>query len=121
MLGPSLTAIRRVRDFTRIQTNLVRERTDLVRERTDLVRKRTRVLQRLENCWGRRGYLGSGGQADGQVGDGDYAGADRRRTRPRKIADLAKGRCGTSGTQLAEALDSMSGSPHGVIAQMLLD
>jgi transposase len=40
---------------------------------------------------------------------------------PRKIAELAKGPLRARRGQLAEALDGMSGSHHGVIAQMLLD
>ena len=40
---------------------------------------------------------------------------------PRTLADLAKGPLRAKKDQLAEALDGMSDSRHGVIAQMLLD
>ena len=40
---------------------------------------------------------------------------------PRTLADLAKGPLRGKRDQLAEALDGMSDSRHGVIAQMLLD
>ena len=40
---------------------------------------------------------------------------------PRKIADLAKGPLRGKRDALAEALDGMFDSHHGVIAQMLLD
>jgi transposase len=40
---------------------------------------------------------------------------------PRTLADLAKGPLRGKRDQLAEALDGMSGSHHGVIARMLLD
>jgi len=113
MLRPSLVppaAIRRVRDFTRA--------------RTDLVRERTRCLQRLEKLLedamvkitsvARDGLKAKSAVAMVQAliaGERD----------PRTIADLAKGPLRGKRDQLAEALDGMFDSHHGVIAQMLLD
>jgi transposase len=113
MLRPSFVppaAIRRVRDFTRA--------------RTDLVRERTRVLQRLEKLLEDAmvkitSVVTDGLKAKSSVAMVAALAAGERD--PRKIADLAKGSLRGKRDRLAEALDGMFDSHHGVIAQMLLD
>jgi len=113
MLRPSFVppaAIRRVRDFTRA--------------RTDLVRERTRVLQRLEKLLEDAmikitSVVTDGLKAKSPVAMVAALVAGERD--PRTIADLAKGSLRGKRDQLAEALDGMFDSHHGVIARMLLD
>jgi transposase len=113
MLRPSFVppaAIRRVRDFTRA--------------RTDLVRERTRCLQRLEKLLEDAMVKITSVASDGLKAKSAVAmvqaliGGERD---PVKIADLAKGPLRGKRDALAEALDGMFDSHHGVIAQMLLD
>ncbi len=113
MLRPSFVppaAIRAVRDFTRA--------------RQDLVRERTRVLQRLEKLLEDAMVKITAVAADGLKAKSAVAmvqaliGGERD---PHKLADLAKGPLRAKKAQLAEVLDGMSGSRHGVIAQALLD
>ena len=112
MLRPSFVppaAIRRVRDFTRA--------------RTDLVRERTRVLQRLEKLLEDAMVKITSVASDGLKAKSVVAmvaalAAGERD--PRTLADLAKGPLRGKRDQLAEALDGMFDSHHGVIAQMLL-
>jgi transposase len=113
MLRPSFVppaAIRRVRDFTRA--------------RTDLVHERTRVLQRLEKLLEDAmvkitSVVSDGLKAKSAVAMVQALAAGERD--PRKIADLAKGPLRAKRDALAEALDGMFDSHHGVIAQALLD
>ena len=113
MLRPGFVppaAIRRVRDFTRA--------------RTDLVRERTRVLQRLEKLLEDAmvkitSVVTDGLKAKSSVAMVAALVAGERD--PRTIADLAKGSLRGKRDQLAEALDGMFDSHHGVIARMLLD
>ena len=113
MLRPSFVppaAIRRVRDFTRA--------------RTDLVRERTRVLQRLEKLLEDAmvkitSVVSDGMKAKSAVAMVAALVAGERD--PRAIADLAKGSLRGKRDALAEALDGMFDSHHGVIAQALLD
>ena len=113
MLRPSLVppaAIRRVRDFTRA--------------RTDLVRERTRCLQRLEKLLEDAMVKITSVAKDGLKAKSAVAMVQALiagERDPRKIADLAKGPLRGKRDQLAEALDGMFDSHHGVIAQMLLD
>jgi transposase len=113
MLRPSFVppaAIRRVRDFTRA--------------RTDLVAERTRVLQRLEKLLEDAMVKITSVASDGLTATSSVAmvaaliAGERD---PRALADLAKGPLRAKKDALAEALDGMSGSHHGVIAQLLLD
>jgi transposase len=113
MLRPSFVppaAIRQVRDFTRA--------------RTDLVHERTRVLQRLEKLLEDAMVKITSVISDGMTAKSAVAMVqaliDGERD-PRAIADLAKGRLRGKRDALAEALDGMFGSHHGVIAQALLD
>jgi transposase len=113
MLRPSFVppaAIRAVRDFTRA--------------RQDLVHERTRCLQRLEKLLEDAmvkitSVVSDGMKAKSSVAMVQALIAGERD--PRKIADLAKGPLRAKKDQLAEALDGMFDSHHGVIAQMLLD
>jgi transposase len=113
MLRPSFVppaAIRAVRDFTRA--------------RQDLVRERTRCLQRLEKLLEDAmvkitSVVSDGMKAKSSVAMVQALIAGERDSR--KIADLAKGPLRGKRDQLAEALDGMFDSHHGVIAQMLLD
>ena len=113
MLRPSFVppaAIRQVRDFTRA--------------RTDLVHERTRVLQRLEKLLEDAmvkitSVVSDGMKAKSAVAMVAALVAGERD--PRAIADLAKGRLRGKRDALAEALDGMFDSHHGVIAQALLD
>ena len=113
MLRPSFVppaAIRQVRDFTRA--------------RTDLVHERTRVLQRLEKLLEDAmvkitSVLSDGMKAKSAVAMVAALVAGERD--PRAIADLAKGSLRGKRDALAEALDGMFDSHHGVIAQALLD
>ena len=113
MLRPSFVppaAIRALRDFTRA--------------RQDLVRERTRCLQRLEKLLEDAmvkitSVVSDGMKAKSSVAMVQALIAGERD--PRKIADLAKGPLRGKRDQLAEALDGMFDSHHGVIAQMLLD
>ena len=113
MLRPSFVppaAIRAVRDFTRA--------------RTDLVRERTRCLQRLEKLLEDAmvkitSVVSDGMKAKSAVAMVAALIAGERD--PRKIADLAKGPLRGKRDALAEALDGMFDSHHGVIAQVLLD
>jgi transposase len=113
MLRPSFVppaAIRAVRDFTRA--------------RTDLVRERTRVLQRLEKLLEDAmvkitSVAREGLKAKSVVAMVAALIAGERD--PRALADLAKGPLRAKRDALAEALDGMFDSHHGVIAQMLLD
>jgi transposase len=112
MLRPSFVppaAIRAVRDFTRA--------------RTDLVRERTRCLQRLEKLLEDAmvkitSVVTAGMKAKSSVAMVAALIAGERD--PRKLADLAKGPLRGKRDQLAEALDGMFDSHHGVIAAMLL-
>ncbi len=113
MLRPSFVppaAIRRVRDFTRA--------------RTDLVRERTRCLQRLEKLLEDAMVKITSVARDGMKAKSVVAmvaaliAGERD---PRTLADLAKGPLRGKRDALAEALDGMFDSHHGVIAQMLLD
>lgn len=112
MLRPSFVppaAIRRVRDFTRA--------------RTDLVRERTRCLQRLEKLLEDAMVKITSVASDGLKAKSVVAmvaalAAGQRD--PRALADLAKGPLRAKKDALAEALDGMFDSHHGVIAQMLL-
>ena len=113
MLRPSFVppaAIRAVRDFTRA--------------RTDLVRERTRCLQRLEKLLEDAmvkitSVAKEGMKAKSAVAMVAALIAGERD--PRKLADLARGRLRAKRDALAEALDGMFDSHHGVIAQVLLD
>jgi transposase len=113
MLRPSFVppaAIRQVRDFTRA--------------RTDLVHERTRVLQRLEKLLEDAmvkitSVVSDGMKAKSAVAMVAALVAGERD--PRTIADLAKGSLRGKRDALAEALDGMFDSHHGVIAQALLD
>ena len=113
MLRPSFVppaAIRRVRDFTRA--------------RTDLVHERTRVLQRLEKLLEDAMVKITSVASDGLKAKSVVAmvaalAAGERD--PRTLADLAKGPLRAKKDALAEALDGMFDSHHGVIAQALLD
>jgi transposase len=113
MLRPSFVppaAIRAVRDFTRA--------------RTDLVRERTRCLQRLEKLLEDAmvkitSVAKEGMKAKSSVAMVAALIAGERD--PRKLADLARGRLRAKRDALAEALDGMFDSHHGVIAQVLLD
>jgi len=113
MLRPSFVppaAIRRVRDFTRA--------------RTDLVRERTRVLQRLEKLLEDAMIKITSVARDGLKAKSVVAmvaALTAGERDPRTLADLAKGPLRGKRDQLAEALDGMFDSRHGVIAQMLLD
>jgi transposase len=112
MLRPSFVppaAIRRVRDFTRA--------------RTDLVAERTRCLQRLEKLLEDAMIKITSVASDGMKAKSAVAivqaliAGERD---PGTLADLAKGPLRGKRAQLAEALDGLFGSHHGVIAQMLL-
>ena len=113
MLRPSFVppaAIRQVRDFTRA--------------RTDLVHERTRCLQRLEKLLEDAmikitSVVSDGMKAKSAVAMVAALAAGERD--PRAIADLAKGSLRGKRDALAEALDGMFDSHHGVIAQALLD
>jgi transposase len=113
MLRPSFVppaAIRQVRDFTRA--------------RTDLVHERTRVLQRLEKLLEDAmvkitSVVSDGLKAKSAVAMVAALVAGERD--PRTLADLAKGSLRGKRDALAEALDGMFDSHHGVIAQALLD
>jgi transposase len=113
MLRPSFVpqaAIRRMRDFTRA--------------RQDLVHERTRCLQRLEKLLEDAmvkitSVASDGLKAKSVVAMVQALIAGERDLR--KIADLAKGPLRGKRDQLAEALDGMFDSHHGVIAQSLLD
>jgi transposase len=113
MLRPSFVppaAIRRVRDFTRA--------------RQDLVAERTRCLQRLEKLLEDAMIKITSVARDGMKAKSVVAmvaalAAGERD--PRTLADLAKGPLRGKRNALAEALDGMFDSHHGVIAQMLLD
>jgi transposase len=113
MLRPSFVpeaAIRRVRDFTRA--------------RTDLVRERTRCLQRLEKLLEDAmvkitSVASEGLKAKSVVAMAPALVAGERD--PCKLADLARGPLRGKRDQLAGALDGMFDSHHGVIAQMLLE
>ena len=113
LLRPSFVppaAIRAVRDFTRA--------------RTDLVRERTRCLQRLEKLLEDAMVKITSVASDGMKAQSSVAmvaaliAGERD---PRKLADLARGRLRAKRDALAEALDGMFDSHHGVIAQALLD
>src|SRR6266700_1097146 len=112
MLRPSFVppaAIRRVRDFTRA--------------RQDLVAERTRCLQRLEKLLEDAMIKITSVAADGMKAKSVVAmvaalAAGERD--PRTLADLAKGPLRAKRDALAEALDGMFDSHHGVIARMLL-
>jgi transposase len=113
MLRPSFVppaAIRRVRDFTRA--------------RQDLVHERTRCLQRLEKLLEDAMIKITAVAADGMKAKSVVAmvaalAAGERD--PRALADLAKGPLRGKKDALAEALDGMFDSRHGVIARSLLD
>jgi transposase len=113
LLRPSFVppaAIRAVRDFTRA--------------RTDLVHERTRCLQRVEKLLEDAmvkitSVVSDGMKAKSAVAMVQALIAGERD--PRKIAGLAKGPLRGKRDALAEALDGMFDSHHGVIAQMLLD
>jgi transposase len=112
MLRPSFVppaAIRRVRDFTRA--------------RQDLVAERTRCLQRLEKLLEDAMVKITSVVKDGMKAKSSVAmvaaliAGERD---PRALADLAKGPLRGKRDALAEALDGMFDSHHGVIARALL-
>ena len=113
MLRPSFVppaAVRALRDFTRARLHLVRERT--------------RCLQRLEKLLEDAmvkitSVVSDGLKAKSAVAMVQALIAGERD--PATIADLARGPLRGKRAQLAEALDGMFDSHHGVIAQMLLD
>jgi transposase len=113
MLRPSFVppaAIRRVRDFTRA--------------RTDLVHERTRCLQRLEKLLEDAMIKVTSVASDGLKAKSVAAMVQALvagERDPRTLADLAKGPLRARKDTLAEALDGMFDSHHGVIAGMLLD
>jgi transposase len=113
MLRPSFVppaAIRRVRDFTRA--------------RTDLVAERTRCLQRLEKLLEDAMIKVTSVARDGMKAKSVAAMVEALAAGerdPRALADLAKGPLRGKRDQLAEALDGMFDSHHGVIARALLD
>jgi transposase len=113
LLRPSFVppaAIRAVRDFTRA--------------RTDLVRERTRALQRLEKLLEDAMVKITSVAKDGMKAKSVVAmvrALIEGERDPRAIAELAKGPLRGKRDALAEALDGMFDSHHGVIAQMLLD
>jgi len=97
---------------------------DFTRARTDLVHERTRVLQRLEKLLEDAmvkitSVVSDGMKAKSAVAMVAALVAGERD--PRVIADLAKGSLRGKRDALAEALDGMFDSHHGVIAQALLD
>jgi transposase len=113
MLRPSFVPpapIRAVRDFTRA--------------RQDLVAERTRCLQRLEKLLEDAMIKVTSVVANGLKAKSVVAmvaaliGGERD---PHALADLAKGPLRAKRAQLAEALDGMFDSHHGMIAQTLLD
>jgi transposase len=113
MLRPSFVppaAIRRVRDFTRA--------------RTDLVAERTRCLQRLEKLLEDAMIKVTSVARDGMKAKSVAAmvaalAAGQRD--PAALADLARGPLRGKKDALAQALDGMFDSHHGVIARSLLD
>jgi len=113
MLRPSFVppaAIRAVRDFTRA--------------RQDLVRERTRCLQRVEKLLEDAMIKITSVAADGMKSKSLVAMVQALiagERDPRTLADLAKGSLRGKRDQLAEALDGMFDSHHGVIAKSLLD
>jgi transposase len=113
MLRPSFVppaAIRRVRDFTRARAGLVAERT--------------RCLQRLEKLLEDAMIKVTSVARDGMKAKSVAAMAAALAAGerdPRVLADLARGPLRGKKAALAEALDGMSGSHHGVIAGMLLE
>jgi transposase len=113
MLRPSFVppaAIRRMRDFTRA--------------RTDLVHERTRCLQRLEKLLEDAMVKITSVARDGLKAKSVVAMVQALiagERDPRQLADLAKGPLRAKKDALAEALDGMFDSHHGVIAKMLLD
>jgi transposase len=113
LLRPSFVppaAIRRVRDFTRA--------------RTDLVRERTRCLQRLEKLLEDAMVKITSVAKDGLKAKSVVAMVQALiagERDPRTLADLAKGPLRAKKDALAEALDGMFDSHHGVIARSLLD
>ena len=113
MLRPSFVppaAIRAVRDFTRA--------------RQDLVRERTRCLQRVEKLLEDAMIKITSVAADGMKAKSLVAMVQALiagERDPRTLADLAKGPLRGKRDALAEALDGMFDSHHGVIAKSLLD
>jgi transposase len=113
MLRPSFVppaAIRRMRDFTRA--------------RQDLVHERTRCLQRLEKLLEDAMVKITSVARDGLKAKSVVAMVQALiagERDPRQLADLAKGPLRAKKGALAEALDGMFDSHHGVIAKMLLD
>ena len=113
MLRPSFVppaAIRRVRDFTRA--------------RQDLVAERTRCLQRVEKLLEDAMIKITSVARDGMKAKSVVAmvaalAAGQRD--PRALADLARGPLRAKRDQLAQALDGMFDSHHGMIARSLLD
>jgi hypothetical protein len=113
MLRPSFVppaAIRRVRDFTRA--------------RQDLVAERTRCLQRVEKLLEDAMIKITSVARDGMKAKSVVAmvaalAAGQRD--PGALADLARGPLRAKRDQLAQALDGMFDSHHGVIARPLLD
>ena len=112
MLRPSFVPpaeIRRVRDFTRARTGLVAERA--------------RCLQRLEKLLEDAMIKITSVAKDGLKAKSVVAMVQALiagERDPRVLADLAKGPLRGKRAQLAEALDGLFDSHHGVIAQMLL-
>jgi transposase len=113
MLRPSFVppaAIRRVRDFTRA--------------RQDLVAERTRCLQRVEKLLEDAMIKVTSVAKDGLKAKSVVAMVQALiagERDPRALADLAKGPLRGKRDALAEALDGMFDSHHGVIAKSLLD
>jgi transposase len=97
---------------------------DFTRARTDLVAERTRCLQRLEklleDAMIKITSVASAGMKAKSAAEMVAALAAGERD-PRTLAALAKGPLRGKQDQLAEALDGMFDTHHGVLARMLLD
>jgi transposase len=97
---------------------------DLTRARTDLVRERTRCLQRLEKLLEDAMIKVTSVAARGLKAKSVVAMVTaliEGERDPRVLAGLARGPLRARRDALAEALDGMFGSHHGVIARALLD
>jgi transposase len=102
--------IRRVRDFTRARTDLVAERT----------RCQQRLEKLLEDAMIKITSVAAGGMKAKSV-VAMVAALIAGERDPRALADLAMGPLRGKKDALAQALDGMFDSHHGVIAGMLLD
>ena len=102
----------------------IRAVRDVTRARQDLVRERARCLQRLEKLLEDAMIKITSVTSDGMKAKPAVAMADALiagERDPRVLAELAMGRLRAKRDALAQALDGMSGSYHGMIARMLLD